>query len=473
MIQTPPSPGIETFTQYCKLLLTRFVCPHIKAEVQEVHVLFDDLSQTGVSPKQIKQTKRDVTSQISLSHTCIVINQSTAVPTKWRDELLHCRKCKRALCVFLSHEMLIQAPSFLSGNQTLLTASGFGGLRQNQCWSVQGDSTPQPLPSLRSNAEETDLRAWLHCIRSSGTKKLIYSPDTDVYHIGMPIINKHQHLDVFIQLKGRCEDVKRYFSMKAFIQALENDPDLAHVPKDKRTKVLQATYIATGSDYTSYFRGIGKIFFLNVLYQHAKFITGELSTAGSLADLNDDNAHMGLLAFIHLVGCSYHKKHLSSFRLNTPEALYHSVVSKTNIDAHKEWLNIIRTTVWERTIEESCYVPSFEVLELHWKWCVWVLQHWQKATVQTIVMSSPTNYGWYTSDKDGQLKVCWDTEDNMQKVTDKVNYLTKGCRCKTGCHNKKCKCKKAELSCGPSCQCMNCTNNAQYISQQVDSEQEK
>ena len=61
----------------------------------------------------------------------------------------------------------------------------------------------------------------------------------------------------------------------------------------------------------------------------------------------------------------------------------------------------------------------------------------------------------------------------MQKVTDKVNYLTKGCRCTTGCHNKKCKCKKEELFCGPNCQCMNCMKNAQYISQQVDSEQEK
>ena len=158
--------------------------------------------------------------------------------------------------------------------------------------------------------------------------------------------------------------------MKAFIQVLENDPDLAYVPKDKRTKVLQVTYIATGSDYTSYLRGIGKIFFQNVLYQHTKFITGELSTAGSLAEFNADIAHMRLLAFIRLVGCSYHKKHLSAFRLNTPETLYHSVVSRTNVDAHEEWFNIIHTTVWEQTIEESCYVPSFEALELHWKQCV-------------------------------------------------------------------------------------------------------
>ena len=94
-------------------------------------------------------------------------------------------------------------------------------------------------------------------------------------------------------------------------------PDLAQVPRDKRAKVLQERYVATGSDYTSYFKGIGKVFFLNVLYQHAKFITSEATTVGSLADYSDDNAHQGLLAFIRLIGCSYHKIHLSEFRLNT------------------------------------------------------------------------------------------------------------------------------------------------------------
>ena len=207
-----------------------------------------------------------------------------------------------------------------------------------------------------------------------------------------------------------------------------------------------------------------------MLYQHAKFITGESTTVGSLADYDDDNAHLGLLAFIRLVSCSYHKKNLSAFRLNTPEALYHSVVATTNVhvDAHKEWLKTIRVTVWERTIDETYYVPS---LELHWKRCVWVLQYWEKARLQNTVMPSPTQYGWYG--KDGQLKVHWDTEDNMKKVVDKVDYLTKGCRCKTGCTSKRCKCKKAELHCGPSYQCLNCMNNQQYTSQQADSEQEE
>jgi hypothetical protein len=35
-----------------------------------------------------------------------------------------------------------------------------------------------------SDADETDLRNWLHCLLSCGKKKLIYSKDTYVYHIG-------------------------------------------------------------------------------------------------------------------------------------------------------------------------------------------------------------------------------------------------------------------------------------------------
>ena len=35
------------------------------------------------------------------------------------------------------------------------------------------------------------------------------------------------------------------------------------------------------------------------------------------------------------------------------------------------------------------------------------------------------------------------------------------------------KCKKAELHCGPSCQCLNCMSNQQYASQQPDSQQEE
>ena len=52
----------------------------------------------------------------------------------------------------------------------------------------------------------------------------------------------------------------------------------------------------------------------------------------------------------------------------------------------------------------------------------------------------------------------WDSEENTKRVEQTVQYLTKGCKCKTGCVTKRCKCQKGQLLCGPSCQCTNCTN---------------
>ena len=40
-------------------------------------------------------------------------------------------------------------------------------------------------PQLLCNAEESDTRVWLHVVQSAGDKKLLFSPDTDVYHIGL------------------------------------------------------------------------------------------------------------------------------------------------------------------------------------------------------------------------------------------------------------------------------------------------
>ena len=42
-------------------------------------------------------------------------------------------------------------------------------------------------PQLWSNADEADLRVLSHCVHSAVTQKLIFSPDTDMYHIGLTI----------------------------------------------------------------------------------------------------------------------------------------------------------------------------------------------------------------------------------------------------------------------------------------------
>ena len=66
----------------------------------------------------------------------------------------------------------------------------------------------------------------------------------------------------------------------------------------------------------------------------------------------------------------------------------------------------------------------------------------------------------------------WDTPINVQQVQRTVDYLTRGCKCKTGCDTRRCKCKKEGLQCGPSSRCVNCRNTSQYVPQLQKTEKE-
>lgn len=52
---------------------------------------------------------------------------------------------------------------------------------------VKSSGIPQRDATLEYNAEETAIGVWLHVMHSTGQKKLVLSPDTDVYHIGIPL----------------------------------------------------------------------------------------------------------------------------------------------------------------------------------------------------------------------------------------------------------------------------------------------
>ena len=51
----------------------------------------------------------------------------------------------------------------------------------------------EECPTLVCDVEESDTRVWLHVLCGSGRKKLLYSPDTDVYHIGLTLIDPSLH----------------------------------------------------------------------------------------------------------------------------------------------------------------------------------------------------------------------------------------------------------------------------------------
>ncbi len=129
-----------------------------------------------------------------------------------------------------------------------------------EAFSIAPGRSREMQPDLHTNAEEADLRVWLHCKKSTGRRKLAFSPDTDVYHIGLSEVPHMSDSEVIVQLNNSHESA-RHLSINDPLTALQNDPDLSRLPLSTRPQALQSLYVASGCDYISFFVGIGKVSF--------------------------------------------------------------------------------------------------------------------------------------------------------------------------------------------------------------------
>ena len=66
------------------------------------------------------------------------------------------------------------------------------------------------------------------------SNKLLYLPDTDVYHIGLALLGRYPQSDVFNSV--------RTVTPQFFVQ-LSRDPDFAIIPSEIRPKVLKTLYV--------------------------------------------------------------------------------------------------------------------------------------------------------------------------------------------------------------------------------------
>ena len=125
----------------------------------------------------------------------------------------------------------------------------------------------QPDPTLKNNSEETDTRVWRHVQQTTSSKCLVVSPDTDVYMIGLPLYHG-ENKDIIVQINPYNKREVQYLHLTALITVLQNDPDLAEIDQHNITHIFQSLYIASGSDYTSFFSGIGKSTFMKTTNTH-------------------------------------------------------------------------------------------------------------------------------------------------------------------------------------------------------------
>ena len=77
--------------------------------------------------------------------------------------------------------------------------------------------------------------------------------------------------------------------------------------------------------------------------------------------------------------------------------------------------------------------------------------------------------GWLL--KNGEYVIDWEEPDKQVSVTQSLNQIMNGCKCKTGCSTARCHCKKANTFCSPGNYCINCCNMpASSLNEQDDTE---
>lgn len=436
---------------YGNFLIKKFVLPHFRKGSKELHLLFDNTTGQQDSPKLFEQERRDTT---MTDHQCVVFFDEAAVPTKWQ-QTINCRTCKGQLTSFLSTYIIQNIGPHLHDSQKYVTSGGMGTQVGKEV-TRSGVSEPSVY---KSDAPESDTRLWLHAKHSAGPKKFILSPDTDVYHIGMPLISADER--IMVQLNRPSDKETKILDLTLLVDVLKSDPDLCHIPDDDIPLTIQALFVSTGCDYTSFFSGIGKAFFLQVFLDQSTFIVGSHPghfSANFGSTTLSSQAQESELAFIRLVGCAYIKKHSNAFYGKTPQSLLHSFASASSpTEQHSQWLDHIRQGIWDRISLESESIPSFSALQLHWRRSCWVLHMWQQALSHSMELASLEGNGWKKA-ANGKLTVHWETEENMKKVKERVLLLMSGCGCKSGCKNMRCGCKRKSMSCGPGCRCTDCCN---------------
>lgn len=258
MINVQPRRQSQTIGSYVDQLFSRFIKPYFEEGVREVHLVFDNPNQSLFNPKEPEQKKRDSDANLS-AHQHIEYTPATQVPVSWKQHI-KCRQCKRSKLLKPWVYTTCKLQHKLSIGQTLVLGGCFDS---TIAWVITNSTIPQPEPRFNCNALEGDMRVWKHALKSEGTNILLYSPDTDVYNIGLGLAENSKH--VMVQLNPPHLE-ESYVDMRRLLQDLQNDSSLITIPSDSIGLTLQTLFVVSGCDYVSYLHGFGKKTVLRELY---------------------------------------------------------------------------------------------------------------------------------------------------------------------------------------------------------------
>ena len=194
----------------CFTVANRYANHYFKSGTTDDHFLFDTPPhQSAFNPKIFEHHRRDTcNTSKTTTHEHIDFTPSSCIPSAWRT-FLQCRQCKRSIIEAIGLSFLQKGKSWLSTGQKLVFGGCFEG--DVNSWSIEhGECTPLPAIQYLSNATEADFQIWKHAVCSTLEKILIYSPDTDVYNIGLSFVHPN-HKEYIIQLNPvQAEDKGSY-----------------------------------------------------------------------------------------------------------------------------------------------------------------------------------------------------------------------------------------------------------------------
>ena len=443
----------KTIAEYAQFIFKQFAEPRFEQGTQEVHFLFDHPNRLPFNPKFWEHRKRYAKANTNHTHIAALTPQSK-IPRPWREHL-NCGQCKRSIIEALGYAYL--RSNYLQQDQRFIIAGCFTGDNQDHAWTMTSGAIPDTTTQFDSNAMESDMRIWRHALQSNHQRILIYSPDTDVYNIGLPLADITQQY--IVQINPR-DDAPRYVHLHRLLSAFRHDPDLASIPKNNVGSIMLQLYATTGCDYLSYVSGVGKGTFISYFCQHADFISSA-EFDGCLTQTKPTDMKLGFLSFVRLIGTAYFKKNLatmvSKLGFETPNQLFNSI-DLTDVDEkHQEWYRSIKRVI--HVLKEEHRPPTYTALWRHWMRSCWVKEMWMNSTSENQYegLAPPETQGWIKSDQ-GEYSIDWEDQAVQQKIQKTLNFLCKGCSCKTGCKTNRCSCQKNGRNCGASCECRGCTN---------------
>ena len=143
--------------EYADFLIKQHIYPYYRGGSSEVHLLFDDPECQGQSPKFFERQHRNKSNPVPDGHHCTYFSSDMVVPSKWRENVLNCRKCKRNLVCFLSTHFLEKISQVLHQNQRFVTAGGFNDRFQDKAMFVCKNTNPQShtLHFLKTQIRDT------------------------------------------------------------------------------------------------------------------------------------------------------------------------------------------------------------------------------------------------------------------------------------------------------------------------------